>query len=106
MTTLYILSAIAVSTLVTFFLRSLPFLAFRNRPLPKALDALGKALPPAIMAVLVVYCLKDAGTDLVGIGLPKALSVLVVAAVYKWRHNTFLGILAGTASYMLLIRLL
>lgn len=106
MTPLYIIAAFAVSTAATFFLRSLPFLAFRSRPMPKALDKLGQALPPAIMAVLVVYCLKDVGTDWIGIGLPKLLAVLVVAVVYKWRHNTFWGILAGTAAYMLLIRLM
>ena len=47
---------IAVSALCTFFLRALPFLAFRGtQKMPDWLDRLGKTLPAAIMAVLIVY---------------------------------------------------
>ncbi|MBQ6517786.1 MAG: AzlD domain-containing protein, partial [Anaerolineaceae bacterium] len=35
-----------------------------------------------------------------------AIAVLVVALSFKWKHNTFLSILSGTAVYMLLLRVL
>jgi branched-subunit amino acid transport protein AzlD len=70
--------------------------------MPQKLVELGKILPSAIMAVLIVYCLKDAGSDWMGVGIPKLIAVAVVAASYKWKHNTFLSILAGTACYMVL----
>ena len=51
---LYAVAAIAVVALVTWGLRAAPFLLFGNRLLPKTMRYLGKALPPAIMTVLVI----------------------------------------------------
>ena len=51
--------------------------------MPDWLDRLGKTLPSAIMAVLIVYCLKDVGSDVVHIGLPKIAAVVIVALSYK-----------------------
>lgn len=106
MSTERILIMIAVSALCTFFLRALPFLAFGgSQKMPDWLDRLGKTLPSAIMAVLIVYCLKDAGSDVVHIGLPKAAAAAIVALTYKWKHNTLVSIAVGTAGYMILLRL-
>ena len=44
---------------VTFATRATPFLLFGNRSTPSVVLYLGRMLPPAIMAMLVVYCLKD-----------------------------------------------
>ena len=56
-----ILLMIVVSALITFGLRAIPFIMFRNdKTMPPKLIYLGKILPSAIMAVLIVYCLKDA----------------------------------------------
>ena len=60
----------------------------------------------AIMAVLVVYCLKSVPDEWYPGGLLQVLAVAVTALVHKWRHNTFLSIILGTAVYMLLIRTL
>ena len=60
----------------------------------------------AIMAVLVVYCLKSVPDEWYPGGLCQLLAVAVTALVHKWRHNTFLSIILGTAVYMLLIRTL
>ena len=58
MSTERILIMIAVSALCTFFLRALPFLAFGgSQKMPDWLDRLGKTLPSAIMAVLIVVCI-------------------------------------------------
>lgn len=82
-------------------LRALPFLIFKgNKILPKSVQTLGRTLPSAIMAVLIVYCLKDAREDFMGTGVWQLLAVFVVAVSYKWKHNTFLSILLGTISYM------
>lgn len=103
----YCLAAIAVGAACTFFLRVLPYLVFRDgRTMPTWLEQLGQQLPAAIMAVLLVYCVRDAGTDWMGIGLPKAIAIALVALSYKWRHNTLLSIAAGTVCYMVLIRVL
>lgn len=102
----YIIAAIAVSAAVTLALRALPFVAFRGeKTMPAWLERLGKTLPSAIMAVLVVYCVKGAAADFVGTGVPQLLAVAVVAVSYKLRHSTFLSIILGTGAYMLLLRL-
>ena len=104
---LYVILAIFIAAVVTFSLRALPFLLFSgNRKMPDWLSRLGAVLPSAIMAVLIVYCLKGVKSDMIGTGLPSAIAVLVVALSYKWKHNTFLSILFGTAVYMLLLRIL
>lgn len=106
MTTGEILLAIFVSAVCTFALRALPFIAFNGeKTMPVWLDKLGQVLPAAIMAVLIVYCLKDAGTSLVCIAIPKFAAVAVVAVSYKWKHNTLLSIAGGTILYMVLLRL-
>lgn len=107
MSTTGIIIAIAVSAAVTFALRALPFIAFSGkRKLPAWLERLGATLPPAIMAVLIVYCLKDIPSDYQSAAIPKLAGVAATVAAYRWKHNTLLGLIAGTAVYMLLIRLL
>ena len=98
---------ILVSFACTFFLRALPFLAFSGeRKMPAWLDRLSHALPPAIMAVLVVYCLKGVPEQWYPGGVCQLLAVLATALAHKWKHNTFLSIILGTAVYMILIRVL
>lgn len=105
MDTKYILIGIAVSAVVTFALRALPFVIFGERQMPEMLENLGKVLPATIMAVLIVYCLKGAVTAPVATGIPSLVGVLVTGGTYKWRHNTLLSILLGTVSYMVMLRL-
>lgn len=107
MTTMYIISAIAVAALVTFAMRALPFAVFSgSRTMPAWLEKLGQMLPPAVMAVLIVYCYKDVPDAVIEIGLPKFIAGAIVALSYLWKHNTFMSILAGTAAYMLLLRIM
>ena len=63
---------------------------------------LGEVLPSAIMAVLIVYCLKD--SEISSKLLCKLVAVVAVAITYKQKHNTLISILIGTLCYMLLIR--
>ena len=103
----YVWAALGVSAACTLLLRALPFLIFtKNRPMPEWLHRLGNTLPMAIMAVLVVYCLKDAFADPVTTGIPQAAGVLAVILSYKWKKNTLLSILAGTVVVMILMRLI
>ena len=53
------LASIAVMAVVTFLTRALPFILFDHgdHP-PKLVLYLGKVLPPAIIAMLIVYCFR------------------------------------------------
>ena len=95
---------IAVTALVTVLTRFLPFAVFGKRPLPRVVVYLGRVLPPAIMAALVVYCLKDIDLTAFPFGLAQLISVAVTALVHLWRRNTLLSIALGPACYMVLIR--
>ena len=103
----YVLLAILLAAVITFALRALPLLIFHGeRKMPEFLVKLGAVLPAAIMAVLIVYCLKDIAVDWKANALPKILAVLTVGISYKWKHNTLISIAAGTAIYMVLIRMI
>ena len=98
------LTLIAVMAVVTMLLRFLPFWLF-SKNTPKAVLYLGEVLPYAIMAMLVVYCLRNVSFVSASHGIPEAVSVLLVVLLHKWKHNTLLSILGGTICYMLLIQL-
>ena len=54
---------IILSALITF-IKSFSFSLFKEKELPKWLEKLEKHLPMTIMAVLIVYCLKDLKTQI------------------------------------------
>ena len=95
---------IAVIAVVTYLLRSLPFLVFSGRQTPAFVTYLGKVLPYAIMGMLVVYCLKDTTVLSWPYGIPELLACIVVVLLHLWRKNTLLSIAVGTACYMVLIQ--
>ena len=99
------LAIIAVCVACTFLERALPFLLFGGRDVPKIVKYLGRILPMAVMATLVVYCLRGMTFDAMGNFLPQIIAVAVVAALHLWRKNTFLSIVVGTAVYMVLVQL-
>ena len=69
---------IAVCALATMLTRFLPFLLFSGRrPTPKYVTYLGRALPAAIFAMLVVYCLRNVGVFTGSHGLPEAMAIAV-----------------------------
>ena len=102
----YILTVVAISAIITFSLRAFPFVVFRGeKQLPEKIKQLGNMLPPAIMAVLVIYCLKDINGSFKETGVFQLIAVAVVAVTYKFKHNTLLSIAAGTICYMLLLQI-
>ncbi len=102
---LHAAAVIAVIALVTAVLRFLPFLIFNeNRKTPPLITYLGQVLPYAIMAMLVVYCLKDMNLTASPFGIPELLSCAIVALLHIWKRNTLLSIGAGTVCYMLLVQ--
>lgn len=103
----YIIAGLIVAAAVTLGLRALPFVIFRGgRRIPERLVYLGNILPSAIMAVLIVYCLKDAATDFKTYGVPELAASAVVIVTYKWKHSTLISILLGTVCNMVLLHIL
>ncbi|MBE5789274.1 MAG: branched-chain amino acid transporter AzlD [Clostridiales bacterium] len=103
---MYPIAVIGVIAVVTWALRAFPFLLFGNRPLPKVIRYLGKALPPAIMTVLVIYCLRDISFSQSPFGIPELAACALVVILQVVRKNMYLSIIAGTVCYMILIRVM
>ena len=105
-TYLYALLAVLVAALATAITRFLPFWLFGGkREVPTWVRYLGAVLPSAVMAILVVYCLKNVNIFAGNHSLPELIAVCITAVLHLWRKNTLLSILGGTAAYMLLLRL-
>lgn len=101
----YPMAVILVMAAVTFLTRALPFLLFdRGGTPPRLVLYLGRVLPPAVMAMLVVYCLRGLDFSAASGWAPQVIAVSVVIALHKWKHNTLLSIFGGTLFYMLLVQ--
>lgn len=106
MTTSTLILVFACSALITFGLRAVPFALFgRTKEVPALIRRLGDLLPYAVIAALVVYCLKDVTT----MGLAENVKMLAAAAscvaVHLWKKNTILSIAVSTVLYMVLLHI-
>lgn len=103
MSNTYILGAILLSAACTLGIRALPFaLLGGKKKVPERIQYLGRVLPAAIMAVLIVYCLKAVPEDFAGRGLYQLAAVGICAALHIWKKNTLLSIVVSTCVYMFL----
>ena len=104
--TMHAALVVAVCAVVTLLTRALPFLFFGGeKGVPRLVSALGKTLPSAIMAALVVYCLKGVPFGTMADGVKQLIAAAAVVALHLWKRSTLLSIGAGTALYMILIRI-
>lgn len=105
MTAQHAIVMILVAAVCTFATRVAPFLLFNGKkPIPPIVRYLGEALPPAVIALLVVYCLKNVNWLAAPHGAPELLCIAVTALLHIWKRNNLLSIGAGTALYMYLVQ--
>lgn len=99
--TLIMIIAIALGSLLTRFL---PFVLFpETKAHSQKLIFLGQALPPAMMGLLVVYCLKDVKIIHTPYGLPELLAIILIVVLHKWKENVLISIGLGTIFYIILL---
>ena len=97
---------IALVALTTMLTRFLPFLVFRaNKPTPKFLRYLSRALPPAVFGMLVVYCLKGLSFTAPAYGLPELIGVVTVVVLHLIFRKMLISIGVGTVVYMVLLNI-
>lgn len=105
LTTGQAIAAIAVMAVVTFLTRALPFLLFDHGGTPpKVVLYLGRALPPAVIAMLIVYCLRDLSFTAAADWAPAVIASLVTVGLHLWKRNNLLSIFGGTILYMVLVQ--
>lgn len=95
---------VAVMSVGTIFLRFLPFLVFKKK-VPSYIGYLGKVLPPAIIGMLVVYCLRNTVIIFSPYGVPELISIIAITVLQAWKRNSLISILSGTVIYMFLTRI-
>lgn len=97
-----IIILVALFTLAT---RAFPFILFgRNNEPPKLITYLGKVLPAAVIAILVVYCLRNVSFQTVSGYMPAFIAVIVTAVLHIWKRNNLISIGLGTVCYMFLVQ--
>ncbi len=100
--TLLIILAVALGTMFTRFT---PFILFPdNKKHPPVIDYLSQMLPPAMMGLLVIYCLRNLSFFTSPHGLPEIIAIAAIAALHLWRRNVLLSIAGGTILYMVLVQ--
>ena len=103
--TLHAALIILTASICTILTRVAPFALFgRKKEVPGFIKYLGTILPSAIIATLVVYCLRNSVSLQPPRGFAEVLSIIVVVILHKWKNNTLISIAGGTVVYMILIR--
>ena len=99
------LASIAVMAAVTFLTRALPFLLFDHgdHP-PRIILYLGSVLPPAIIAMLIVYCLKGVSFSTPAGWVPALVAGLAAVLLHLWKGNDLISIFGATVLYMAMVQ--
>ena len=98
---------IAVCAVCTMLTRAIPFLVFRDADkVPKMVLYLGKVLPPAVIATLVIFALRNTEVLSGSHGIPELLGVLCAGVLHWIWRNSFISIGVATVLYMVLLRVL
>ena len=104
LTTGQALASIFVMAAVTFLTRVLPFVLFgRGDSAPKIVLYLGRVLPPAVIAMLIVYCLKGVTFTTLGGWLPSLVAGVAAVVRHLWKGNELISIFGATGLYMVLV---
>lgn len=99
------LASIAVMAAVTFLTRALPFFLFgRGDHPPKIVLYLGRVLPSAIIAMLIIYCLKGISFASPAGWVPALASGLAAVLLHLWKGNDLISIFGATVLYMILVQ--
>lgn len=96
---------VAAAVLGTMLTRFLPFILFpANKPTPPVVLYLGKMLPAAVMALLVVFSFKDVEFLSGYHGAPELLATALIIVMQVYLKNVLLTIASGTIFYMFLVQ--
>ena len=99
------LASIAVMAAVTFLTRALPFLLFdRGDHPPRMVLYLGQVLPPAVITMLIIYCLKGMSFSTPAGWIPMLVSGLTAVLLHLWKGNDLVSIFGATVLYMVLVQ--
>ena len=102
MTRLEQILTILIAGFATLLTRFIPFVIFKGKKIPKALDYLGFALPASVFGMLLVYCLKDTVVTSFPFALPEILGLALTTIIYLWKKNTLISLIVFGKSVFLI----
>lgn len=94
---------IVICACIVFFERSLPWLAFGKKEMPKIVKRLSDLLPASLMVILVVYSLKSVTTSDFHASFALISASIFTAVFHYYQKNQILSVILGTAVYMILL---
>ena len=104
MNNLHSIILVVIAASVTILLRALPFILLQGKETPPTITYLGQVLPYSIMAMLVVYCLRNIQILKYPFGLAELIAIIVTTLLHIYKRNTLISIVCGTICYMVLIQ--
>ena len=100
---LIMIAAVAIATFAT---RAASFVVFpKGKEVPPTVKYIGTVLPPAVIGMLVVYCLRSTQLFAYPYGIPELIACLAVIGLHAWKRNVLLSVGAGTVLYMALVQM-
>lgn len=97
---LFIILVIAVANFIT---RLLPYFIV-PKEIPSFINYISNILPNVIIAMLVVYCLKNTKFLAPFYGLKELISIFVVVTLHLSLRISIVSILGGVMCYMILVQ--
>ncbi len=98
---------IGVCAVCTMLTRAIPFLIFRDSDkVPKTVQYLGKVLPPAVIATLVIFALRNTDFLTGSHGLAEIIGVLTAGVLHWFLKNSLISIGVATVLYMVLLHVI
>lgn len=95
---------IAAATLI---IRFLPFIIIRKSIAERRyIKFLGDMMPYSMIALLVIYCLKDINLIKYPYGIPESISIVIIIVLHILKINVLISIGAGTIIYMFLVQII
>ncbi len=94
---------IVLCACIIYFERAIPWLAFGKKEMPPMIKRLSDLLPPALMAILVVYGLKGLTTSDTHTAIAMVVASIFTAIIHIYKKNQILSVFLGTALYMILL---
>jgi branched-subunit amino acid transport protein AzlD len=101
----YLVAAVLVAAAVTWALRAVPFAILAPLRSSRLVAYLGERMPVGVMAVLVVYTLRDTSFVAPTYGGSTVVAFGVTVAMHLWRRNVALSMVAGTLVHVVLATL-
>ncbi len=100
------LAATALAAVIIFSERLFPFALFSRKEPPALIRFIEKYIPSMIIAILIVYSLKDISLTQMPFGLPYFISIAAVVLLHRLFKNPMISIFGSTAIFIILSRIM